>query len=281
MMNYPKLPDYKFSWRSVQVEPIPDSGERITLGAIVKGEDNAVMAAKLVRAAKINKMFGQKFSNRILEALDMAITSAEDFYSNNKISDNWVPPLDGFFVGGCRDSVAENIEEAIVHSARYCSSLSVYLEENKRSDELKIDVFNPQTWRKEIFNQIKVIRVGFEDYFEKAVNLSGSGVPFKFGFISAKYAAHFDTISTNKTIRQEALVRAQSKLWQLDQLRDSSQLFYQDRYELVLYQPAEQEDAFVNDFVEELRNEATRRDLGLYASSSPEKTAQHIIDCAA
>jgi hypothetical protein len=280
-MSYPKLPNYSYAWRSIQLEPIPHSGERITLGAVVKGDDNAVIAAKLVRTAKINTMFGKELSGRILQALDMAITSAEEFYSHNKISDTWTPPLDGFFVSGQRIAVAEDIEEAVINSARYCSSLSVYLEERKNPIDLKQETFNPQTWRKEILNKLKVVRSGFDDCFDMPVSLSGSGVPFKFGFISEKYAAHFDAISLTKSTHHDALVRAQSKLWQLDQLRDSNQLFHQNIYELVLYKPAGRESDFVGEFLEELTNEASRRELSLYASSSPEEAAKHILECAA
>ena len=52
-IDFPKLPEYEFSWRSLQIEPIPLSGERITLGAVVKGGDQALIAAKLIHAEKL------------------------------------------------------------------------------------------------------------------------------------------------------------------------------------------------------------------------------------
>ena len=47
-LSFPDLPSYGISWRSIQVEPVPLSGERITLGAIVKGDDQELIAAKLI-----------------------------------------------------------------------------------------------------------------------------------------------------------------------------------------------------------------------------------------
>lgn len=54
--QYPVLPDYRLSWRSIQVEPIPHSGERIGVGAIVKGEDHiwsAPFCKRSMGAAKV------------------------------------------------------------------------------------------------------------------------------------------------------------------------------------------------------------------------------------
>ncbi len=283
MMKFPNLPDYKFSWRSIQVEPIPHSGERITLGAIIQGEDNALMVARLVPKTKLNSLFGKEFSSRISEALNMAIKSSETFYSGNKLHDNWIPPLDGFFASVVRESVAINIEKAVIDVARNCSCLSIPLENTATSKKPAPETFNPQTWRKEIYDQISIRSESFQQYFDKSIELSGSGgIPFRFGFISAKYAAHFDTVSVSKSHRQDSLVRAQSKLWQLDQLRDSPGLFHQDLYELVLYQPVlKGEGSYISDSIEELRNEAKRKEISLYASHSPVDAANHVIKSAA
>ena len=281
-MNFPKLPGYKFNWRSIQIEPIPDSGERFTLGTIVKGEDDALIVAKLVPSTKLKTLFGSAIYSRVSEALGLTISSAEDFYSNNNIINNWVPPIDGFYLGDSRESFASNLEEGLFKAAKHSSILSVAIDNDKQSDKIKhkSDIFNPQTWRKEVLNRIKFSRVELIECFDRDVSLSGSGLPFNFGFISARYAAHFDAISTNKSHRYDSLVRAQSKLWQLDQLRDSNQLFHQEAYELVLYQP-DDEDPFVYEFSEELRNEALRREIGLYTSSSVIEAADHVIKAAA
>jgi len=281
MANYPSLPDYKFFWKSIQIEPVPNSGERITLGAIVQGYDKALIVAKFIPNSRLAGVFGKQYAQRLSEVFSMVVDSAESFYERGNINDNWMPPVDGFFVGERKESLSANIEEGVLIAAKQDSFVSLDMMQSKLASEPSAKSFNAQTWRKEIFKKIKVTREGLGEYFEKNVNLSGSGVPFKFGFISTKYAAHFEAVTINKSHRQESLIRAQSKLWQLDQLRDSHQLFHQDIYELVLYQPQGHDDSFVFDFTEELKSEASRRDIGIYTSSSAAKAARHIINHAA
>ena len=280
-MLFPSLPEYSYFWRSIQIEPIPNSDERITLGAIVKGDDGLLMVAKLVPATRLKTIFGQVFGGRIAGALNICVASAEAYFSNQPLTRDWRPPLEGFLVSGTRSSVAENIEDGLLMAARNSCCLAVSLEADREQRSAETKKINPQTWREEIIEQVILLRKDFKIYFEKTINFSLSGVPLTFGFVSPRYAAHFDAISPSG--RQNALVRAQSKLWQLDQLRDNGQLFQQDKFELVLYRPNnEDEDAdSLGEFVEELSYEASRRELEIYTSNSSEEAARHVLECAA
>ena len=280
-MLFPSLPEYSYSWRSIQIEPIPNSGERITLGAIVKGDDGSLMVAKLVPATRLKSILGKVFGGRIAEALNICVASAEAYFSKQALTRDWRPPLDGFLVSETRSSVAVDLEDGLLMAARNSCCLAVSLEADREQRSAETKKINPQTWREEIIEQVILLRKDFEIYFEKTINFSLSGVPLTFGFVSPRYAAHFDAISPSG--RQNALVRAQSKLWQLDQLRDNGQLFQQDKFELVLYRPnTEGEDAdSLGEFVEELSYEASRRELEIYTSNSPEEAARHVLECAA
>jgi len=281
--SFPKLPDYEFSWRSIQVEPVPFSGERITLGTLVKGSDQALIAAKLIPAPKLKKMYGQEFGDRIADALALCIRSAEEFYGNKPLSSNWTPPLEGFYIGEVNSSLAENIEEGLQRAAMYCSSFSVSIEVTKLNTGNKSNISAPEFWRKNILKEVTIKRADFALCFGQSVSIRGSGVPMTFGFLSANYAAQFDAISDIKGI-QQGLVRAQSKLWQLDRLRDEGTLFRPDFCELLLKTPPCPDDtkeiSSLNEFIEELQYEASRRDLSIYTTESPVEAAKHLIEKA-
>ena len=280
MTSFPKLPSYRFFWRSIQIEPIPNSGERITIGAVIQGYDRALIVTKFISNGKLANIFGNTYAQRLSKALSITIDSAENFFSKNDINKDWRAPVDGLFINRTKESLAENIEEGAIIAARNDAFFSINIDEKKQIEEKQTYTFNAQTWRKEVLGTIKSIRENLEEYFEKSISLSGSGLPFKFGFISTNYAAHFDAITQNKSHRQESLIRAQSKLWQLDRLRDSNQLFHQEKYELVLYRP-ETNDEYLIDFIEELKLEASRRNIHIYTSDNVVKTAKHIIESAA
>lgn len=283
-LNFPHLPDYEFSWRSLQIEPIPFSEERITLATLVKGTDQALIAAKLIHAEKLKKMYGNDFGGKIIDALNLCIKSAESFYNNKPLSTNWTPPLEGFHIGKLNSSLAENIEEALFRAAVQSSSFSLSIDTTKISPNEKSGISAPESWRKNVLEAVTIQRADFADYFEKSITIRGAGVPITFGFLSANYAAHFDAIPEASRI-QQGLVRAQSKLWQLDRLRDEGTLFKPDFCELLINIPEksnnESQNSQFREFIEELRYEAARRDLGVYTSESALDAAKHLIGKAA
>lgn len=280
---FPKLPDYRFSWRSLQIEPIPMSGERITLGIILKGEDQALLGAKLVAGTRLKKMYGPEFGSSINDALSLCTDYAEKYYKTNPLSNVWAPPLEGFYLGELQSSLAENIEDALLQSAKYCSAFSLAALGKKDAGTTRLETTAPEYWRKLIFEAVTGRRADFASYFDRDVTVRGYGVPLKFGFLSEQYAAQFDAIIEAKNL-QHGLVRAQSKLWQLDRLRDENALFPPEFCELVLQTPKirdEKNHCAVQELVEELRYEASKRELAIYATDSPTEAAQHVIDRAA
>ena len=278
--SYPELPGYGFSWRSLQIEPVPLSGERITLGALVKGDDQELMAAKLISKSHLKKIYGQEFGARIADALNLCINHAEKYYSANPLSNKWSPPLDRFYVGELHSSVADNLEDGLSRTARQTSSFSVSLEAEKTGSTKNSAMSAPKFWQMEIIKVVTDEREDFLNYFEKRVPIRDSGVPLTFSFLSSNYAAQFDAITEMKQI-QRVLVRSQSKLWQLDRLRDENSLFHPESCELLLQTPNTDENSEIKEFVEELNYEASRRNLGLYTTTSVADAAKHLIEKAA
>ena len=129
--KFPALPDYRLSWRSIQVEPIPHSGERIGVGAIVKGEDQSLIATNLVPIQKLKNIYGEDFGGRLADALKFCTDAAEKFYSQNPLSCDWTPPLERFYLGCEITTLANNLEEGVQLSARRSSSFSVALNAGK------------------------------------------------------------------------------------------------------------------------------------------------------
>ena len=279
--QYPAPPNYGLSWRSIQVEPIPLSGERIAVGTVVKGEDQLLIVAKLIPFQKLKKVYGEEFGRRIGDALQYCIDAAEKFYSLNPLSSQWTPPLEGFYLGKEVTTLAKNMEDGLLLSAMHSSSFSVAFNAEQAKIASRSELTAPEDWRKQIIKAVQMNRHDFDHCFQRKFQIHGSGVHFKFDFISEKYAAHFDAISENGSF-QHALVRAQSKLWQLDRLRDGDALFKPALCELLLRTPADHGDpGELGEFVGELTYEASKRDIGLYTSSSSAEAAQHLIENAA
>ncbi|MDO9317165.1 MAG: hypothetical protein Q7V56_03070 [Gammaproteobacteria bacterium] len=279
--QFPQIPKYEFAWRSLQVEPVQNSGERFTLGVVVKGMDQKVMAVKLIPTHKLKIIFGEKFGGRIAGALNLCMDASEKFYAFNSLASPWEPPLDGFFSSTMSVSRANSLDEGVFRAAMHSSSFAVADEYERINKAVSIKVKTaPEIWRHCIVEEVVRRRKDLKGMFEREVSIKGSGgMPIKFGFLSENYAAQFDAISNSQSI-QTSLIRAQSKLWQLDCLRDHITLFKPQTCELIFQVPGntiELESAAISDFVEELKYEAGRRDIHLFTSSSPLDAANHLL----
>ena len=277
---FPKLPTYNFAWRSMYVEPIPLSGERISLATIVKGEDSQFLVARTITGLKIRGLFGQKLGTHISDSLGVCLTNAEEFYAANPVDRNWEPQMEGFYLGETKQSLANSFEEALMIAASKSSSFSFALQVEKLAGETnKTSKVSPKAWRKGIFEAVTSKNRELADFFEKETPVRGAGVPIKFDFLSKPYAAQFESVADMSSI-QSALVRSQSKLWQLDRLRDQHNLFGNETCELLLRKPRSTlpiETESINKFTDELRYEASRREISLFITESFEEAALRVI----
>jgi len=165
--------------------------------------DQALISAKLIPTSKMKALFGNSFSIKLIEALNLCVNSAEDFYKSNQLSNAWIPPLEGFHISEMSTSVSQNIEEGLYRAAMHCSSYCVSAELDNSNTETQTNISAPEHWRKDITQAVIKARADFANNFGKSVTIQGSvGVPLKFGFISPNYAAHFDAISTPQMIQQ-------------------------------------------------------------------------------
>ena len=125
---FPKLPTYSFAWRSIYVEPMPSTGERISLATIVKGEDSQFQAVRTITELKIRVLFGQKIRMGINGALGVCLTSAEKFFRANPFDSNWEPPIERFYLGEMKHSLANSFDEALTIAVSQSSSFGFALQ---------------------------------------------------------------------------------------------------------------------------------------------------------
>ena len=282
-MSFPKLPSYRFSWRSIQIEPTPLSDERVTAGVIVKGENEDLVIARVLSASRLRKIYARDFAKRIADAIGLCLYHAKKFYESNPLSTRWSPPLERFFLSDIQSSVAESAEEGVYRAAIRSSSLSASQEIDRLASIREGRVSAPEAWSEKVIEAVTAVRSELGPCFQRSISISGFSIPLKLGFLSDKYAAQFDAVGGIRNIRR-SLSRAQSKLWQLDQLREEESLLFRPKvYELVLEKPVAndaRESVALNEFLAKLRLEASRRELSLYATESPADAARHLIENA-
>ncbi len=282
--GFPDPPNFGFSWRNLFVEPVPFSGEKISVAAIVKTDDGTLIVPKFVSRHKFRSLFGARFSAHVSDMLEICIECAEEHFQKNPIYLDWKPPISSFHIGETEHSMAVDLEEAVLIVGKCCSSIFVSEKTSQTAFPglKKLPPFH-RIWESEIRSSVGMHRSSFEINFDKCVYLKEGGVRLNFGFLSEKYVAQFEAVSKPSSL-QSALVRAQAKLWQLDLLRNEKDIFGVPNCELLLGLPQSEKagrNKTIMEFVEELKYEASKRELKVYTASSPTEAAMHLIEKAA
>ena len=271
--KFPGLPDFGFSWRSLQVEPVRLSGERITLAAILKTDQGALLVSRFVDWRKLKSLYGEKYGGELEKALSICLARAEEHYRTRPIFSEWFPPIEGFHLGGPKHSLAKDMTEAILVAGRHCSSISLafQLDETAAASE---------RWTRSIFMDVDEKCSWVTPCFDIKVDLKAADMQIRIGLLTERYAAQFEAVDSSEAI-PKALLRAQEKLRQLDLLREANLLFKPELCELLLGIPKPENGLVhgkIKKFVEEIEYEASKKNLGVFATSSSTDAARHVIE---
>ena len=124
-MDFPKLPIYIYSWRSIQYDPMLGTDEHITLAVIVKGKDGSLVVDRLVPELKLKQIFNAKHGRLLNNQLNICVASAKSYFSSRSLAEDWQPPLDCFLLGKTRNSVAADLPDAVVMASKNSSVLHI------------------------------------------------------------------------------------------------------------------------------------------------------------
>ncbi len=281
--EFPRLPDFGFSWRSLQVEPVRLSGERITLAAIVKSDEGALLVPRFASWEKLRNLYGEKYGRELEKALSICLTKAEEHFRKSPIFAEWLPPIEGFYLGDPKHSVANDMTEAIMVAGRHSSSISLASQLMETASGSAKTASAPEKWTSRIIEDVGEQCSWIANCFNARVDLKAADMQIKIGLLTEHYAAQFEAVSSPAAI-PKALLRAQAKLWQLDMLREGDFLFKPEHCELLLEIPRPRDGVIHNKirkFVEEIAYEAQKKELGVFATSSATDAARHVIEKAA
>lgn len=121
------MPNYRFTWRTIQVEPVPFSGERISVGAIMKDGTQIVAGRAILSKAELEELYGDTYGARIWDGVSRCLESEKVFYSKKPLFVDWEPPLSGFYLTPVQASMGENTEDAFHLIASKASSFKASL----------------------------------------------------------------------------------------------------------------------------------------------------------
>ncbi|MCY4278126.1 MAG: hypothetical protein OXE81_09875 [Gammaproteobacteria bacterium] len=262
----------KIQWAPIYVEPLHGSGERITMGvcAIVRGKEPIF---KLSADSKtLRRIFHAQEYKYLSEAAEMVGESFLDQARKGVSLNDWIPPLAGVEVGAANTSEVSDdhsqLEEFLASAMRLTSCL-----------------YHPNTSSSRRVNWSKSIRETLIDLDKRLapmlnakVSLARYDVVSEFEFLSHSYAANLVSFGNRRI--SDALREARAKAWSLDQLPHAPDLLFRpaNRELIAGISNSLDDKKKVEEALDEMCQEAARRNIGVVTFDSPKEAAAHIFD---
>jgi hypothetical protein len=179
-LEFPVLPQERYSGAAVFMEPMIGSGERIAVCAGVYNESQSLVKP-IISKQVIHCMYGHAKGNRFYELIEFVSTSLSKHLETQRPFDGWSPPYQGVYLGKERNIKASSASEAILGIAKLNSSLSNLIQEEEFAE-----IGRSEGTLTEIKKQIRSLVLGdkleYDIYFEQELETS-EGNKEKFFFM--------------------------------------------------------------------------------------------------
>ena len=259
-------------WAPVLLEPIPGSEERIVI-AIAAVNESEVRCSQAIDPAIARAVF-RNDRKYVADLIDIVTESLSAHLVHNKSLGQWPPPVEGVSLGSEQESRFSDIDELI----RRAGSMSTVFHGEYFKPQSKDP--KPVRWTDE-FTSILINRnERLKDHLDVRVHLGRYDSPAQFTFLDASFAANLVTFSQSNLKRR--VEQARAGLWNLSLLKDGPMLFRPERRELLAGIEFSDQTASANvrEAIDEISDEASRRDVLVTELQSPEAVAEHILQYA-
>lgn len=224
---FPTVPPFKAEWMAIYLEPIVDSGERITIAVAIVSREEKLFVYKTINDKLLIGMYGD-FNLNIKNMIEVVIESLEEEYYYKGSLDLCQAPFEGIFHSKIHKSAAANINGILEQAIRSTSSFSnlqdVYNSEENRT----------QRWISSVNSHVISLNSELKHSFNQIIeiNIKGTTGFKKFGFAANGYVSnlvHFNAKYPSKTINT-----IQSKLMDLELLKQSYNMFAFNKFDILI-----------------------------------------------
>ena len=234
---FPKLPTVQAFWTPIYLEPMPGSGDRLTVAVAAKGASGYFILPTL-DPKRAYCMYGDR-ANQVVGMASLIVESLADHLSENDSLAAWPPPFHGtVFLGPTRSGHGDELEDIAFSGAQLTSSLVAASMEKQSDEPLPIDgVGDPNNWEREIRQAVLAIHDDWKGRFGVTFRIAQHAAPTRIGYMGVRLAASFDKLVPTRNLGAMR-DRAKSRLVNLQILRDQDRLAPRSFYELMLWKPA-------------------------------------------
>ena len=207
----------------------------------------------------------------VADLIDIVTESLSAHLVHNKSLGQWPPPVEGVSLGSEQESRYSDIDELV----RRAGSMSTVFHGEYFKPQSKDP--KPIRWTDEVTSILVSRNERLRDHLDVRVHLGQYDSPAQFTFLDAFFAANLVTFSKSNLKRR--VEQARAGLWNLSLLKDGPMLFRPERRELLAGIEFSDQTASANvrEAIDEISDEASRRDVLVTELPSPEAVAEHIL----
>jgi len=286
MANKPSFPDtprYLAKWAAIYMEPILNSGERITIGIAAVGMDGAISVRPTLNLEQLKCVYG-KGGIELLNSATFCLGLIEAHLRTTNLFD-WKPTVSGILVGEVREAAGNELSSIIANAMRLTASFSHGAHELTESNQLMVvapTITREDNWINIVKQNVRNTKPDYYRYFNTEMHLE-RGLPTVFDYVGARYAANLTEIpSGNANKLKNSLNSSRVKLWTLARLKD---LWHTTQNcELIIKHPplraslsASAVDE-ISDVIYQLREESNAEGLSIFDVVSAEQASSRILE---
>lgn len=121
--HFPEEPKCKGKWVPIYIEPVINSGERLTIAIVAITFKDYRIYPTLSNPELLKAMYGVH-GDDLLSQIDWVLESYEKHVIVKGVLDSWEPPLSGIFMGNISSARSKDIDGIVRQGVSMCSSLA-------------------------------------------------------------------------------------------------------------------------------------------------------------
>jgi len=255
------------------LEPIPLSGERVTICIAATGHDNTYKIVQTISTVQMKCLYGPSWQN-INGIITWTLDSIRLHLHNTGSLTNWNPGTDGVYTGKINLSRSCNIEGIINQGIRMVASLATIID----SDDVEEPVVQEKFYSA-VRNALLDINSNYKDCINKKIMLNDTRERY-YGFASKNYIANYSAIANFGASLNTALVR----IMDLEDLVLDNFYNYEVLDMIVAPPIGFIDNTLINDQVrrtqadlmQQAKSEASKRNIHCEIIETPQKVAEHL-----
>lgn len=266
-VTFPSLPEFRAKWVPIYIEPIMNSGEKITVGIAALSNDGHAEVLSTLKEDTLRCTFG-KDGLSLLESAKICLDTFSRYLKKSKEFSGWEPPLTGVTLGEERQAAGKDFPEVLRMAARMSASLFDDSVGSRKPVHMR-------GWRRQIVNAVIHRAPQLVGHFNQSIVLVQSGMETSFDYLGSHYVAYFGMAYARKS---ETLKDGRAKLWKLARCRDSYDNANKVTFEFLMLRPKSQILYSFKDLLYELEEEAKKEELCTMLVSDAEAAGERILD---